>query len=774
MDRPHVHGEFQRADVPLGCEPPDPTACLGLYLATRTLPGARLRAFRDRERVLEALARGALAIDDTIRVDGRPDTVGRYLVLQCLPAAYRDHHDAPWDRIRVVQVLSHITRDLHVELAARCATALAQLGRYVAERSGFSLAIADFAPGFHTDDLLASAWSDVAAREDAYQQGLTTDGERYNRVQETWQLTTARARIEARRHAPILDPLAAYAASVPYSSAPEYLRTMIGPIQRRSSGLYERPVLGTLASGLDVHEYFMCCLVADEARCNIAQRTRVAAGLCETLQVALGDVTIVARDCGTTTGVAVRALLDEQTVVASLGQRAQGHVVVEAVTAPSGELIAPAGALVTSALADRIDATGVFVVVVRDVLACQAEGGVCSRCFGLAPEDAIWPAVGDDVGARAAQAIAHEARRFADHYFHICRRPMQTIGGGTVKYVGIASVPCPDAPNALGECVRDGVLEVWSHGRVTETFALAAGDQLLVADSATVDAGTVLAPPAPWERALRADLPADVEAIVAWSEEALDAPADAHDTRARFASGSHPVRLVLRDRAGQALATHDLDRATIPAVASGATVRCGDRLAWIPTTCRIDSIGGLGELIAFLEARPIGSSRAVIAPCDGTIEALDKATATLRARDGRILRLRLPCGRHVSVRVGDQLRAGGLVIHGERSHHALLHAWGEARLADHIVGELELEAARRGLAVPRVYWALAVRAMLGSRRIRDRGDTALRTGKIVSRDELEHAQRGVRAHGGRIATAVTVLRGLRVDARSKRSSAITR
>lgn len=111
---------------------------------------------------------------------------------------------------------------------------------------------------------------------------------------------------------------------------------------------------------------------------------------------------------------------------------------------------------------------------------------------------------------------------------------------------------------------------------------------------------------------------------------------------------------------------------------------------------------------------------------------------------------------------------------GERSHHALLHAWGEARLADHMVGELELEAARRGLAVPRVYWALAVRAMLGWRRIRDRGDTALRTGKIVSRDELEHAQRGVRAHGGRIATAVTVLRGLRVDARSKRSSAITR
>lgn len=334
-DPQHVHGELQQADVPLGCEPPAPTACLGLYLATRTPPGERARAFRDRPRVLDALARGALAIDDTIRVEGRPDTVGRYLVLQCLPAAYRDPHDAPWDRLRVVQVLSRITRDLHVELAARCAMALTQLGRYVAERSGFSLAMTDFAPGFSADDLLAAAWSAIAACEDDYRQGLITDGERYNRAYETWHLTTARLRVEARRHAPNLDPLAACAASVPDSPPPEHLRVMGGPIQRRSSGLYERPVLGALGGGLDVHEYFMCCQVAGEARSEVARRTRVAARLGEALHAALGGVAIVARDCDTATGVAIRALLDEATVVASVGQRAEGHVVVEAVTAPS-------------------------------------------------------------------------------------------------------------------------------------------------------------------------------------------------------------------------------------------------------------------------------------------------------------------------------------------------------------------------------------------------------------------------------------------------------
>jgi DNA-directed RNA polymerase subunit beta' len=178
-------------------------------------------------------------------------------------------------------------------------------------------------------------------------------------------------------------------------------------------------VLGGLASGLDAHEYFMCCAATDRVRRDVARRSLVAARLFDMLQAALGDVAIVAGDCGATAGTVVRALRDDGATV-SLGQRVRGQIVIEPVTAPSGELLAPAGALITTALADQIDALDVSAVVVRDVLACQAEGGVCARCAGLGPEDAIWPAVGDDLGARAARAIAQAALWFGDHYFHIC------------------------------------------------------------------------------------------------------------------------------------------------------------------------------------------------------------------------------------------------------------------------------------------------------------------------------------------------------------------
>jgi DNA-directed RNA polymerase subunit beta' len=334
---------------------------------------------------------------------------------------------------------------------------------------------------------------------------------------------------------------------------------------------------------------------------------------------------------------------------------------------------------------------------------------------------------------------------------------METIGGGTVKYKRITAVPCPDTPTALGACVRDGVLEVWSRGRLTETIAVAAGDLLLVADHATVEPGTALLQSEPWQRVLRAELPADVEATAAWGAPVLTG---APDEALRFAPGARTIRLELRDREGRVLVTHELDRAATPMVATGATVRRGDRLASIPGCGRIDRIGGIAELVAFLEARTLERGRAVIAPCDGTITALDPTMATLRARDGRILQLRLRRGHHVAVRVGDDVLAGDMILFGERSHHALLHAWGEARLAAHMIGELEIEAARRGLAVPRVYWALAVRAMLDWRRVRDPGDTALRSGEVVSRDALARAQREAQARGGRPAVATPVLRGL--------------
>jgi hypothetical protein len=96
-------------------------------------------------------------------------------------------------------------------------------------------------------------------------------------------------------------------------------------------------------------------------------------------------------------------------------------VTAEDVCDRAGTLIAPAGTLLVPAFARRIEAAQIASVLLRDVRTCEGVGGVCSRCFGLAPEDALWTCVGDDVGARAALAIATVASQLpARRIYHIC------------------------------------------------------------------------------------------------------------------------------------------------------------------------------------------------------------------------------------------------------------------------------------------------------------------------------------------------------------------
>jgi DNA-directed RNA polymerase subunit beta' len=409
------------AHTPVGAGVPSSFACLGLHLATRARPAPPARPYRDRDRVLEAHARGALGLSDTIRVGDRTTTAGRYLVAECLPRAYRDAADAPWDAARGTHVIARITRELHVELAARAVAALEQLGRFVADRSGFSLALADFEPPPEADAVIAEARGAAAAVEREYLEGQITDGERYHRVLDIWFAAAARLRVEARKCAPELDPLAACAASCPETPQPECLRSIRGVIPTASGwGELAAGMVGTLARGASAHQYFLACAEARRAALDARERAREAALLFRDLFAVLGDLEIVAIDCGTERGVRVRGLPSDDRP-GSLAHLVEGRVTAETVVDRAGEVIAPAGALITPALARRIEAARVASVVIRDVRACDARGGVCARCLGLAPEDAIWPTIGDDIGARASAAIAAAAQRLArDQVFHIC------------------------------------------------------------------------------------------------------------------------------------------------------------------------------------------------------------------------------------------------------------------------------------------------------------------------------------------------------------------
>ncbi len=330
-------------------------------------------------------------------------------------------------------------------------------------------------------------------------------------------------------------------------------------------------------------------------------------------------------------------------------------------------------------------------------------------------------------------------------------------------------MPCPERDDALGECTGLGRIELRQGASVLVRIETRSGDYLLVADGGTHPVSEPMTFRDAWEASVRADLPPTTTAEVRFGE-SIHATLDEVTglTRDAFGAGEGDVCIDLIGPTGETVKRTFVPRNARPRVAQGTTVRRGDLLASFSTWTDDVAIGGIEALRDFLDARICFRGKATIAPCDATVERVDKDRFVLRTKSDTVLLVRRRPRSSLRVRDGDSVRAGDALDDGQRSHHDLLRVWGVQRLARHMIDELELETARRGLAIPRVHWTLVVRALLAFRRVTAPGDTGLRRHRVLSPAALNAIQHATKERGGGPAVAVPVLRTLAGLAREKR------
>jgi hypothetical protein len=340
-----------------------------------------------------------------------------------------------------------------------------------------------------------------------------------------------------------------------------------------------------------------------------------------------------------------------------------------------------------------------------------------------------------------------------------------------VHFVGVTFMPCPERDDVLGECTGHGRIELRQGASVLVSIETRSGDYLLVADGATHPISHPMTFRDAWEASVRADLPPTTTAVVRFGEPThavLDEVTGL--TRDAFCAGEGDVCIDLIASTGESVRRVFVPRTARPRVDQGATVRRGDLLASFSTwwTNNI-AISGIEALRDFLDARLCFGGKARIAPCDATVERVDEDRFVLRTKSDTVLSVRRrPKSSLHHVREGDSVRAGDALDDGPRSHHHLLRVWGVQKLARHMIDELELESARRGLAIPRVHWTLVVRALLAFRRVTAPADTGLRRHRVLSIATFDAIQQATKKRGGCPAVAVPVLRPLGGLAREKR------
>ena len=186
-----------------------------------------------------------------------------------------------------------------------------------------------------------------------------------------------------------------------------------------SGRIIDYPITANFKEGLNMLEYFISTHGARKGLADTALRTAKSGYLTRRLVDVAQDIIITEEDCGTTRGVTIRPLKQDQKVVIGIAERIVGRVPAHHILHPeTGEILAEAGKEISETLARRVEESGLEEVVVRSPLTCELKNGVCRACYGLDLATRRRVAIGEAVGVVAAQSIGEPGTQLTMRTFH--------------------------------------------------------------------------------------------------------------------------------------------------------------------------------------------------------------------------------------------------------------------------------------------------------------------------------------------------------------------
>jgi len=788
---------------------------LGLYYMTRERPnalgtGSRFSNFHE---VRMAYDQNEIDLQAQIIVRHNAErvetTVGRVLMYEIVPPEITF---AEVNRVMKKKELGRLI-DLAYRFAGNKATVifadkLKDLGYEYATRAGISIAIKDMVIPSGKAKLLDAAYGDVREIEEQYNQGLITDGERYNKVVDIWAEVTDRiademmrelqteTRVDEKGHKQTgssFNPIFMMADSGARGSAQQIrqLAGMRGLMAKPSGEIIETPITANFREGLTVLQYFISTHGARKGLADTALKTANSGYLTRRLVDVAQDSIITEEDCGTMDGIEMTPLVEGGEVIEGLGDRVLGRVALEDIRDPfNNDVIVRSTEEIDEDLEKRIEESGLERVKIRSVLTCQSRQGVCIRCYGRDLARGHMVNLGEAIGVIAAQSIGEPGTQLTMRTFHIggtaSRRAEQTTlearNDGFVKFINLQTVLNKEGDlvvmNRNGEIVVVEKVDEGRRERERERYPIVYGAKLKKKDGTRVKAGDLLAEWDPYTNPMLTEVPGTVkfgdivEGVT--MEEKVDERTglstkvviDSKDLDKR-------PRVSIKDKDGK---THRLPnsdnfaRIQLPVgahinVTEGQQVGAGDIIAKIPreTTKTKDITGGLPRVAELFEARK-PKEFAVISEIDGTVsfgkDTKGKRKVIVTPEVGEPREYLIPKGKHISVHEGDRVRAGEALMDGSSNPHDILTILGEKALAKYLVDEVQEIYRLQGVRINDKHIEVIVRQMLRRVRIKEVGDTTFLIGDQVEKWRFEEENQRVLAKNGDPAIAEPLLLGI--------------
>jgi DNA-directed RNA polymerase subunit beta' len=348
-------------------------------------------------------------------------TVGRFIFNEIIP------DEIPYvNEVTSKKVLKDIVGEcFHIHGLARTGEMLddmMRIGFRYATQSGMSWAMNDLPDLTDKKELLEKAQHEVDTIEEQYGEGLLTDEERRAHVIEVWARTkdTITENSQKAFEGNVLNPVYTMIESGARGSWGQttQMMGMKGLVTSPSGATMELPVKANFKDGFDVLEYFISTHGARKGLTDTALRTANAGYLTRRLIDVAQDIVVTQEDCGDTEGWEIN-LSDSEEMGETIAERIWGRMVMGAIKSDKGKSIAKAGDIITREQREEISRlTKLESVVIRSVLTCKSERGMCQYCYGFDLGYNKLVELGTAVGIIAAQSIGEPGTQLTMRTFH--------------------------------------------------------------------------------------------------------------------------------------------------------------------------------------------------------------------------------------------------------------------------------------------------------------------------------------------------------------------
>ena len=637
-------------------------------------------------------------------------TVGRLIFNQTLPEEYR-FMNKEVSKKELIGIIAECIGKFPQSEIIKMLDAIKAAGFKYATWSGLTIGIDDIKIPDEKYGILQKVEDKIEKIDDYFKQGLITDFERHQRTIQTWSQANEDVANAMEKNFDKFNSVYMMATSGARGNIKQLrqLAGMRGLVANARGDIIDSPIKSNFREGLDVLEYFISTHGARQGLADTALRTADSGYLTRRLVDVAQDTMVTINDCKTEEGVYLYVL----TLEGEPNTNLVGRISLEGVKSPiSKKVIVEPGEEITDRHLQKFIHANIENIRVRSVMNCEADEGICQKCYGRDLASGKLVEIGEAVGTIAAQSIGEPGTQLTMRTFHT---------GGVASTVIQRLIKSPVEGTLIFK--KDLLVDL---GLKKKDFTEKDTNEIMEINIEQIPHKLVFQ--VKMERG-------DVVDVIIPKGEMLQI-----NKNIKVAAGETFAKLIMTAKRKTHVHKHE------------------------KTFEGIDITSGLPRVVELFEARK-PKEHSFIAEISGKTEIQDIDTKfrmiTIKSKDGKQEKAyQIPRRAKLNIKNGDKIKAGDQITEGPRNPHDILRISGIKDCQQYLVKEVQNVYKSQGVDINDKHIEVIVRQMLKKITIIDPGDTEYLPGQLVDRLNFNRKNNDLISNMKQPATATQELMGI--------------